>query len=142
MARQCEFAIEAKRSEMKIEHIAIWVSDIEKMRRFYEEYFNAKSGEKYVNQKKNFTSYFLSFTEGSRLELMHKPTILAIVNKEEHLGFIHFAISVGSKEKVDSLTGKLRQDGFKITGEPRTTGDGYYESVVLGPEGNRIEITI
>lgn len=142
MARQCEFAIEAKRSEMKIEHIAIWVSDIEKMRRFYEEYFNAKSGEKYVNQKKNFTSYFLSFTEGSRLELMHKPAISAIVNKEEHLGFIHFAISVGSKEKVDSLTDKIRQDGFKITGEPRTTGDGYYESVVLDPEGNRIEITI
>lgn len=142
MARQCEFAIEAKRSEMKIEHIAIWVSDIEKMRRFYEQYFNAKSGEKYLNLKKNFTSYFLSFTEGSRLELMYKPAISALVKKDEHLGFIHFAIAVGSKEKVDSLTDKLRQDGFKITGEPRTTGDGYYESVVSDPEGNRIEITI
>lgn len=127
---------------MKIEHIAIWVSDIEKIRRFYEQYFNAKAGGKYVNLKKKFTSYFLSFTEGARLELMQKPEISKEVNQEEYLGFIHFAISVGSKEKVDSLTEKLKQDGFKITGEPRTTGDGYYESVVLDPEGNRIEITI
>lgn len=127
---------------MKIEHIAIWVSDIEKMRRFYEQYFNVKTGEKYINLKKNFTSYFLSFSEGARLELMQKPEISKEVNQEEYLGFIHFAISVGSKENVDSLTEKLRQDGFKITGEPRTTGDGYYESLVLDPEGNRIEITI
>lgn len=128
---------------MKIEHIAIWVSDIEVMRSFYENYFDAKAGEKYVNLKKNFTSYFLSFTEGSRLELMLKPNILAVKNLEkEHLGLIHFAISVGSKEKVDSLTEKLRKDGFQIKGEPRTTGDGYYECIVLDPEGNQIEITI
>ena len=142
MARQCEFATETKRLEMKIEHIAIWVSDIEKLRGFYEKYFNAVFGEKYINPKKNFTSYFLSFTEGARLELMHKPEISTIVNEKEHLGFIHFAISVGSKEMVDSLTNEIRQDGFKVLGEPRTTGDGYYESVVLDPEGNRIEITI
>ena len=142
MARQCEFTNEIKRHQMKIEHIAMWVSDIEEMRQFYEWYFNAKSGKKYVNLKKNFTSCFLSFDEGSRLELMQKPQISRLVNQEEHLGYIHFAISVGSKEKVDSLTKKLRQDGFEITGEPRTTGDGYYESVVLDPEGNRIEITI
>lgn len=142
MAGQCEFTNEVKRPKMKIEHIAIWVSGIEEMRRFYEQYFNAKAGEKYVNLKKNFTSYFLSFTEGSRLELMQKPEISASTHQDEYFGFIHFAISVGSKEKVDSLTEKLRQDGFKITGEPRTTGDGYYESVVLDPEGNRIEITI
>lgn len=127
---------------MKIEHIALWVSDIDKMRSFYEHYFNAKAGEKYVNLKKNFTSYFLSFTNGTRIELMHKPEISALAHQEEHLGFIHFAISVGTKEKVNSLTEKFRQDGFKIKGEPRTTGDGYYESVVLDPEGNRIEITI
>jgi lactoylglutathione lyase len=127
---------------MKIEHIAIWVSDLEKMRRFYEQYFNAEAGEKYVNLKKNFTSYFLSFTEGARLELMQKPEISTYLNQDEFLGFIHFAVSVGSKEKVDSLTDRLRQDGFIITGEPRTTGDGYYESIVLDPEGNRIEITI
>ena len=127
---------------MKIEHLAIWVSDIEEMRRFYEQYFNAKAGEKYVNPKKNFTSYFLSFEEGARLELMHKPEISVLKQDKEHLGYIHFAISVGSKEKVDALIAKLREDNYKITGEPRTTGDGYYESVVLDPEGNRIEITI
>ena len=128
---------------MKIEHIAIWVSDLEQMRKFYENYFAAKAGVKYVNPKKNFSSYFLSFEEGARLELMHKPEILAPDTIEkEHLGFIHFAISVGSKAKVDALTEELRKDGFKITGEPRTTGDGYYESVVLDPEENRIEITM
>ena len=142
MAGQCEFATEVKRFEMRIEHIAIWVSDIEEIRSFYEHYFNAKAGEKYVNLKKNFTSYFLSFEQGARLELMHRPEISASVNQEEHLGLIHFAISVGSKEKVDLLTNELRKDGFKITGEPRTTGDGYYESLVLDPEGNQIEITI
>jgi len=142
MAGQCEFATEVKRPEMRIEHIAIWVSDIEETRSFYEHYFNAKAGEKYVNLKKNFTSYFLSFEQGARLELMHRSEIPASVNQEEHLGLIHFAISVGSKEKVDLLTNELRKDGFKIIGEPRTTGDGYYESVILDPEGNQIEITI
>ncbi|MFK7811370.1 MAG: VOC family protein [Maribacter sp.] len=128
---------------MKIEHIAIWVSDIEGMRMFYEQYFNAKAGEKYINPKKKFTSYFLSFEESARLELMHTPEISSILKqKNEFLGLAHFAVSVGSKNKVDTLTNQLRKDGFTIAGEPRTTGDGYYESVVLDPEGNRIEITI
>ncbi len=129
---------------MKIEHLAIWVKDLELMRSFYETYFHAKSGEKYRNDKKNFESYFLSFGEGPRLELMHRPDILG--NSEfpgqEFLGLTHLAISVGSKEKVDSLTEDLRQAQFSVVGEPRTTGDGYYESVVLDPEGNRIEITV
>jgi len=143
MARQCELANQAKRHQMKIEHLAIWVTDIEEMRSFYEKYFNAKAGEKYVNTKKNFTSYFLSFLEGTRLELMHKPEIAAVQKQgNNRLGIIHFAISIGSKDKVDSLTEGLRKDGFEIVGEPRTTGDGYYESVVLDPEGNQIEITI
>jgi len=143
MARKCDAANEVKRPQMKIEHIAIWVADLEQMRTFYEQYFDAKSGEKYVNPEKNFTSYFLSFKEGARLELMHKPEISLNINQsKEHLGFIHFAVSVGSKTKVDSLTNKLRKDGFQIAGEPRTTGDGYYESVVIDPEGNRIEITV
>ncbi len=143
MARKCEFATEIKRPKMKIEHIAIWVSEIELMRSFYENYFNAKAGDKYINLKKNFTSYFLSFTEGTRLELMYKPEIKNNQNQgTERLGFIHFALSVGSKEKVINLTELLRKDGYEIVGEPRITGDGYYESVVLDPEGNRIEITI
>ena len=129
---------------MKIEHLAIWVNNLEGMKDFYEKYFNASAGEKYHNPTKNFTSYFLSFEEGCRLELMHRPDIP--INKNEkinqYLGIIHFAVCVGSKEKVNALTEKLREDGFKIQGEPRTTGDGYYESVVLDPEDNFIEITI
>ena len=128
---------------MRIEHLAIWVSDLELMRRFYETYFGATSGEKYHNPKKNFTSYFLSFDTGSRLELMQKPGITAIENRViEYLGISHFAISVGSKEKVDTLTEQLRTEGFVVAGNPRITGDGYYESVILDPEKNRIEITI
>ena len=143
MAGYCKSANEIKRSEMNIEHLAIWVSDIEQMRKFYEQYFNARAGEKYINPKKKFTSYFLSFASGARLELMHKPEISSILKKEnEFLGLAHLAVSVGSKNKVDALTNQLRNDGFEIAGEPRTTGDGYYESVVLDPKGNRIEITI
>ena len=129
---------------MKIEHLAIWVNDLEGMKDFYNKYFNASAGEKYHNPTKNFTSYFLSFEEGCRLELMHRPDIP--INKNEkinqYLGIIHFAVCVGSKEKVNALTEKLREDGFTIQGEPRTTGDGYYESVVLDPEDNFIEITV
>ncbi|MEZ5039533.1 MAG: VOC family protein [Saprospiraceae bacterium] len=129
---------------MKIEHLAIWVDNLEKMKAFYEQYFEGVAGQKYHNAKKNFSSYFLSFKEGCRLELMHKPDIPKRENEtgKEYMGIIHFAISVGSKEKVDILTEQLRRDAYKIIGEPRTTGDGYYESVVLDPEGNRIEITI
>ncbi len=128
---------------MKIEHLAIWVNDLEKMRNFYESYFEANAGNKYHNPKRDFTSYFLSFELGPRLELMQKPNIPKLEDiGGEHLGMIHFAVSVGTKNKVDSLTKKLRKDGFRIIGEPRTTGDGYYESVVLDPEGNRIEITV
>lgn len=127
---------------MRIEHLAIWVNNLEAMRTFYETYFGAKANERYHNPTKNFYSYFLSFDSGCRLELMHQPNIQQNKNIEEHIGIIHFAISVGSKEKVNSLTETLRQANYKIVGESRTTGDGYYESVILDPEGNRIEITI
>ena len=129
---------------MKIEHLAIWVNNLEQMKQFYETYFGAQAGAKYHNPTKNFTSYFLSFEQGCRLELMHKPTIPANLNdiKKQYLGIIHFAISVGSKEKVDTLTETLRVAGYTVAGEPRTTGDGYYESVILDPEMNYIEITI
>jgi len=129
---------------MKIEHLAIWVQDLEQMKSFYEQYFNATAGEKYHNPKKNFTSYFLSFEEGCRLELMHRPDIPANINDalREYQGIIHFAISVGSKARVDQLTEQVRAAGYSVVGEARTTGDGYYESVVLDPEKNRIEITV
>ena len=129
---------------MKIEHLAIWVKDLEHMKTFYEKYFEAKAGEIYHNPNKHFHSYFLSFHSGCRLELMHRPDIPANKNEllPQNIGLIHFAISVGSKELVDQLTEQLRTDGYSVIGEPRTTGDGYYESVVLDPEENRIEITV
>ncbi|MEM1325294.1 MAG: VOC family protein [Bacteroidota bacterium] len=129
---------------MHIEHLAIWVADLEGMRQFYECYFHAKAGDRYHNPTKGFTSYFLSFDSGTRLELMHRDDVPANQNEVtiQAIGLIHFAVSVGSKDKVDALTETLRKDGFVVEGEPRTTGDGYYESVVLDPEYNRIEITI
>jgi len=128
---------------MKIEHIAIWCRDIEAVRRFYEEYFSARSNQKYSNEQKGFSSYFLSFDSGARLELMHMDTVPDTANDpyKQFTGLIHLAISVGSEDIVDQLTDRLRQAGHPVISAPRRTGDGYYESVVLDPEGNRIEIT-
>jgi len=128
---------------MKIEHLAIWVEDLEAIKNFYIKYFDMMCGEKYFNAQKDFSSYFLFF-KGSetRIEIMHRPDILK--NKDIKgltIGITHFAISVGSKEIVNSITEQLRVDKYIIQSEPRTTGDGYYESVVLDPEGNLIEIT-
>jgi lactoylglutathione lyase len=127
---------------MRIEHIAIWAHDLEKLRSFYTTYFGGQSNEKYVNPSKNFSSYFITFDNGCRLELMHKPEIPISVNDvdKQFTGIIHIAFSLGSKDSVDQLTERLRRDGYRVVGEPRTTGDGYYESVVLDPEGNRLEI--
>lgn len=128
---------------MKIEHLAIWAKNIETLKNFYEKYFNAESNEKYINKEKGFESYFLSFNSGPRLEIMHMESISE--NKydpiDQYTGLIHFAISVGSKEKVNKLTNSLKTDGYRVVGEPRVTGDGYYESVILDPEGNRVELT-
>lgn len=127
---------------MKIEHLAIWTDDIELLCQFYMEYFNASCGEKYINPQKKFTSCFLSFGEHqTRIELMHKPEIENPASRGDLKGLAHFSISVGSKEAVNALTERLRKDGHTIASEPRTTGDGYYESVVLDPEGNYLEIT-
>ena len=128
---------------MKIDHLALWTFDLERIKQFYEKYFDAKAGEKYFNPKKNFASYFLSFNDGCRLEIMQMPGITSLERGEkQHTGLIHFAVSVGNKSNVDMLTEQLRTDGYEVVGEPRLTGDGYYESVVLDPDGNRIEITI
>ena len=129
---------------IKIEHLAIWVSDLESMKSFYVTYFGATAGDKYHNPAKDFTSYFLSFGEGCRLELMRRPDIPLNEHGRgsQYTGLIHFAIAVGSREKVDALTTHLANDGYSVVGAPRTTGDGYYESVVLDPEGNRVEITV
>ncbi len=129
---------------IKIEHIAMWVKDLEGMRDFYLKYFNATSNDRYFNARTNFSSYFLSFGDGCRLELMHKPEIID-AHDELHIeftGLVHFAISLGTSDAVDMLTEHLRNEGFDVVREPRTTGDGYYESIVLDPEGNKIELTI
>lgn len=129
---------------MRIEHVAIWTRDIEKLNMFYSKYFGGVAGEKYINSKKSFESYFIKFDSGARLELMQMPTILVSLNdkNKEYMGFIHIAISVGSKEKVDSITKELSESGYTLVSEPRYTGDGYYESCILDPDGNRVEITV
>lgn len=128
---------------MRIDHIAIWTQHLDKMRHFYEKYFDGKSGDKYINPRKNFESYFVEFESGSRLELMEKLEIDSKLHDdiENYLGITHFAISTGARTKVDQLTEQLRADGYRVIGEPRVTGDGYYESVVLDPDGNKLEIT-
>ena len=128
---------------MRINHIALWANNIECLKDFYVHYFNAIAGEKYHNLSKNFMSYFLTFSDGgARLEIMNSPNVTERNTCENAKGFCHIAISVGSREKVDELTETLRSDGFTIVGNPRTTGDGYYESLIADPEGNRVEITI
>ena len=129
---------------MKIAHIAIWVENLELMRDFYQTYFNASSNDKYINPAKGFASYFLSFSEGARLELMKMHSIPPRLHNpaQQHTGLVHFALALGSKSAVDRLTTRLREDGYRIVDGPRTTGDGYYESVILDPEGNRIELTV
>ena len=127
---------------MKIEHIAMYVQDLEKTRDFFVKYFAAKSNAMYHNPNTDFKSYFLSFDDGARLEIMQKPGVEAQTENQMRTGFIHVAISVGSKEQVDKLTETLKQDGYTVTSGPRTTGDGYYESCVVAVEGNLIEITL
>ncbi|MGE8529121.1 VOC family protein [Chryseobacterium rhizosphaerae] len=127
---------------MKIEHIAIWVKDLEKTREFYQKYFGAVSNKKYHNPVKNFESYFLSFDSGSRLEIMTRPGIKENTGSydSQQFGIVHLAFAAKTKENVNELTEVLRKDGYTIAGEPRTTGDGYYESVILDPENNIVEI--
>ena len=188
---------------MKIEHVAIWVKDIDKVCEFYHKYFGGEVQPLYHNPDKQFTSRFVTFEDGARLEVMHRPdigvkrnvgrnvgtvtslqsnthrsanekmraffrfltsavfhvkplqgecsahTCMGIAEPQEvghevsqHIGFTHLSFSVGSKEEVDRLTQQMSADEVPVVGQPRTTGDGYYESVVLDPEGNRIEITI
>jgi lactoylglutathione lyase len=126
-----------------IEHIALWVEDIEAMAAFYSKYFNASVGPKYENEATDFSSRFLYFSTGARIELMNVSTQAADSSDQQPAGrgFAHLAVSVGSDQHVEELTEDLRRDGQTVIGSPRRTGDGYYESVVLDPEGNRIEIT-
>lgn len=129
------------RFEMKIEHVALYVNDLERAKNFFIKYFNAKSNEGYHNPIKKFRSYFLTFDGEARLEIMNKAEMIDSEKFLNRTGFIHIAFSVGSKEKVDELTAQLKADNFEVISGPRTTGDGYYESCIIDIEGNQIEIT-
>lgn len=129
---------------VKIEHISLWTNQLEKLKDFYCTYFHAQANNKYINHSKGFESYFLSFDDGCRLEIMQMPSIPNNLNNtyDQYIGLIHFAISVGNQSTVVSLTERLKAEGYEVISNPRTTGDGYFESVILDPDGNRIEITI
>ncbi|MDY6278911.1 MAG: VOC family protein [Roseburia faecis] len=127
---------------MKIEHIAMYINDLEKARSFFMQYLGARSNEGYHNPRTDFRSYFLSFDDGARLEIMNKPGMKDEEKAQARTGYIHIAFSLGNKERVDALTKKLREDGYEVISGPRTTGDGYYESCMIGIEGNQIELTV
>ncbi len=126
---------------MIIEHIAMYVNDLEATRDFFIKYFNAKSNDGYHNKSTELRSYFLSFGSGARLEIMNRPKLKDDEKSLTRIGYSHIAFSLGSKSAVDKLTEKLKNDGYDVISGPRTTGDGYYESCIVGIEGNQIEIT-
>ena len=126
---------------MLIEHIAMYVSDLEKAREFFVEFFGAVSNEGYHNVKTGFRSYFLSFENGARLEIMNRPELQEAEKGLNRTGYAHIAFRLGSKQAVDALSERLQQNGYPVVSGPRTTGDGYYESCIIGIEGNQIEVT-
>ena len=127
---------------MIIEHIAMYVNDIEKAKDFFVTYLGGTSNNGYHNVKTGFRSYFISFEDGARLEIMNKPDMTDSKKAPNRTGYAHIAFSVGSREKVDELTAKLKSDGYDVVSGPRTTGDGYYESCIVAIEGNQIELTV
>lgn len=127
---------------MKIEHIAMYVNELESARDFFVKYLGGVSNDGYHNVKTGFRSFFISFEDGARLEIMNKPSMEDIEKPVNRTGYIHIAFSVGSVEEVDRLTRVFREDGYVVLSGPRTTGDGYYESCIVGIEGNQIEITV
>ena len=126
---------------MRITHVAIYTMDIERSRSFYQKYFNTESNEKYVNSK-GFSSYFLTFSQGVKLEIMAHTKLLQKDILDKVTGLNHIAFSVGSKDEVINLTERITGDGYILLSPPRNTGDGYFESCIADPDGNRIEIVI
>lgn len=127
---------------MTIEHIAIWTDRLEEMVAFYTRQLSGSAGGRYRNPRTGLESCFVTFGAGARLELMQRPHIGPHLDPgEERLGYAHLAFSMGSRGRVDELTGRLAEDGCRVVSAPRETGDGYYESCILDPDGNRVEIT-
>ena len=126
---------------MLIDHVALYVHDLEAARAFFIQYLGARSNEGYHNPKTGLRTYFLSFEDGARLELMEKPGLADLPKRPDRTGYAHVAFTVGGPDKVDALTEVLRADGYEVVSGPRTTGDGYYESCIVGVEGSLIEIT-
>lgn len=126
---------------IKIDHIALYTTKLEEMKAFFIKFFNGKAGEMYHNQKSGFKSYFVTFDGGDRIEIMTRSEVSEKDKDEYPCGYHHISFSVGGREKVDSLTKELNDSGYITLSGPRTTGDGYYESQIYGPEGNIIEIT-
>lgn len=127
---------------MQIEHVALYVNDLEGAKEFFVRYFGAQANGGYHNEKTGFRSFFLSFPGGARLEIMTRPGLAEGEKDALQTGLAHIAFRVGSEEKVRELTGRLRADGYRVLSGPRTTGDGYYESCAAGFEGNQVEITV
>ena len=127
---------------MVIEHVAMYVNDLEKSKEFFVSFLNGKSNDGYHNKRTGFRSYFISFDDGARIEIMNKPDMVDEHKDLNRTGYAHLAFSVGSKERVDELTEQIRNAGYKVVSGPRTTGDGYYESCIVAFEGNQIELTI
>ncbi len=127
---------------MKIEHVALYVKNLEAARDFFVGYLGGRSNGGYHNAATGFRSYFIRFDDGARLEIMTRPEIVDAEKSPDRTGYAHVAFSVGSKERVDEVTARLKEDGFSVRSGPRTTGDGYYESCILAIEGNLIEITV
>ena len=128
---------------MQIDHIALFCKDLEQMRQFFIDYFEATGNEQYHNPRTGLRTYILTLPDdGARLELMQRPDTIDADPSKPNIGFVHVSFAVGSKEAVDAKTIELRESGYLVTSGPRTTGDGYYESCILGPEGIQIEITV
>ena len=128
---------------MRIDHIALYCVDIEAMRDFFVSHFGCTSNEQYHNPRTGLRTYILTLPDGgARIEIMARPEVTEPVTERFRAGYIHFSLAVGSKQAVDAKTQELQADGFSFISGPRTTGDGYYESCIAGPEGILIEITV